>query len=111
MLGCFAPSRHIGRRWMMFMDSGRSVLWAQLQSVGVTTMSSATTSVATVSAHTEQPAPGAESRSQNTQIPDELWSVLILSLILLVLLAWRAIEEAGDASGTNSDSSTWFPPY
>ena len=94
---------------MMFMDARVGAVGTQ--SVGVTTMSSATTSVATVSAHTEQPAPGAESRSQNTLIPEELWTVLILSFILLMLLAWRAIEEAGDASGTNSDSSTWFPPY
>jgi len=60
MLGCLAPSCQIGGRWMMFMDARRSVLWAQLQSVGVTTMSSATTSMATVSANTEQPAPRAE---------------------------------------------------
>jgi len=110
MLGCFAPSGHIGRRWMMFMD-------ARVGAVGTAAIGGSDhhvicyTSVATVSAHTEQPAPGAESRSQNTLIPEELWTVLILSFILLVLLAWRAIEEAGDASGTNSDSSTWFPPY
>jgi cytochrome b561 len=106
----FCKSCQIRGRWVMFMDARRSVLWAQLQSVGVTTMSSATTSVATVSAYTEQPAPGAESRSQSL-IPAAMWTVLILAFLLLLLLAWRAIEEAGDASGGNSDSSTWFPPY
>jgi hypothetical protein len=66
-------------------------------------MSSATTSVPTVSAHTGQPAPGAGSRSQHTVIPEELWTVLILAVILWVLLAWRVIEEAGNGPG-NSDN-------
>ena len=77
---------------------------------GVTTMSSATTSVASVSTYTEQSAPRADSGSQNTQVPDEMFIVLILSFILWVLLAWRAIERGGDGSGRDSNSSTWFPP-
>jgi len=79
------------------------------QWVGVTCMSSAT-SLAT-SAYTEQPAPGAETALRPTAIPEELWTVLILSVILWVLLAWRAIEEAGEGSGGDRDSSTWFPPF
>jgi hypothetical protein len=63
-------------------------------------MSSATTSVATLSAYAEQPAPGAESRSQHTMIPEELWTVLILAVILWVLLAWRVIEKAGNGPRT-----------
>jgi len=39
-----------------------------------------------------------------------MFIVLILSFILWVLLAWRAIERAGDGSGRDSNSSTWFPP-
>jgi hypothetical protein len=83
-------------------------LLAQLQSVGVTAMSSAITSVATVSALTEQPVPGAE--LETVPIPQELWIVLVLSVILFVLLAWRAIAE-GDGSGDDGSSNTWFPPF
>jgi hypothetical protein len=82
------------------------VLLAQLQSVGVTAMSSATTPVATVSAYTEQPAPAAELES--VPIPQELCIVLVLSIILFVLLAWREIAE-GD--GGDGSSNTWFPPF
>ena len=73
-------------------------------------MSSTTTSIATPSAYTEQPAPGAETRSQHAVIPVELWAILILSAILWVLLAWRVIEEAGDRPDNSDNSENWFPP-
>jgi hypothetical protein len=64
-----------------------------------------------VSAFTEQPAPMSE--SENVPIPQELWTVLILCVILFVLLAWRAIDEMLDGSGgddNGSSNGTWFPP-
>jgi hypothetical protein len=75
-------------------------------------MSSATFSASkSVSAFTEQPAPMSE--SENVAIPQELWTVLILCVILFVLLAWRAIGEMLDGSGgddNGSSNSNWFPP-
>jgi len=71
-------------------------------------MSTANTSVATVTAYTEQPARGAE--SETVPIPQELWIVLILSFILLVLLAWRAIAEAGAGPGGSDNGGNWLPP-
>ena len=77
---------------------------------GVTTMSSATTSVASVSTYTEQSAPRADSGSQNTQVPDEMFIVLILSFILWVLLAWRAIERGGTARAATATAAPGFHP-
>jgi hypothetical protein len=75
-------------------------------------MSSASFSASkSVSAFTEQPA--AVSESENVPIPQELWTVLILCVILFVLLAWRAIDEMLDGSGDDDNrnsSSDWFPP-
>ena len=71
-------------------------------------MSSATTS--TLFAYIEQPPPGAESRAQHTVISEELWIILILFVILWVLLAWRAIEEAGDGPGNSDNGGNWLPP-
>ena len=74
-------------------------------------MSSATSSASnSVSAFTEPPAAAWE--SENVPIPQELWTVLILCVILFVLVAWRAIDEMLDGSGgdDNSGNSDWFPP-
>ena len=74
-------------------------------------MASVTTSVtAPVSAYTEQSAPVQKSASENTSIPEGLWIVLILSLVLLVLLAWRAIDEIVDGSGGSDNGGNWLPP-
>jgi hypothetical protein len=74
-------------------------------------MSSVTASVTEpVVAHTEQPAPVAKSASENTPIPEGMWIVLLLSLILLVLLAWRAIDEKVDGSGGSDNGGNWLPP-
>ena len=43
-------------------------------------------------------------------MPEGLWIVLILSLILLVLLAWRAIDEIVDGSGGSDNGGNWLPP-
>ena len=74
-------------------------------------MSSVTSSVTNpVSAHTEQSVPAPKSASENSQIPEGMWIVLILSLILLVLLAWRAIDEIVDGSGGSDNGGNWLPP-
>jgi hypothetical protein len=107
IVGTIAPDRRAGT-WIILVNVRRSVPWAQVQFVvGVTAMSSATAYVGAVSAHIEQPAPGAE--SEVVPFPQDLWIVLILSLVLFVLLAWRAIEEAGDDSG-HDKGGNWFPP-
>ena len=69
-------------------------------------MSSATMSVADpVSAYTEQPAP-----SEKAAIPEEMWIILLLSVILLVLLVWRRIDEMVDGSGGSDNGGNWLPP-
>jgi hypothetical protein len=74
-------------------------------------MSSAATSVTQpVSAYTEQSAPAPNSATENSPIPEGMWIVLILSLILLVLLAWRAIDEIVDGSGGSDNGGNWLPP-
>ena len=74
-------------------------------------MTSATTSVThPVSAYTEQSTPVPNSASENSPIPEGMWIVLILSLILLVLLAWRAIDEIVDGSGGSDNGGNWLPP-
>jgi hypothetical protein len=74
-------------------------------------MSSATASVTDpVFAHTEQSGPVPKSATENTPIPEGMWIVLILSLILLVLLAWRAIDEIVDGSGGSDNGGNWLPP-
>jgi hypothetical protein len=50
-----------------------------------------------LSAHTEQPAPLTESAPQDAVIPEAFWTVVILSLILFVLLLWKAIDEMVDS--------------
>jgi hypothetical protein len=76
-------------------------------------MSSATISATeAASAYTEQPARMPGSASENTPIPPELWAVVVLSVILFVLLVWKAIDEMVDGGGSNGDnSSNRFPPY
>ena len=79
--------------------------------MGVIAMPSAATSVnEPVSAYTGQAAPVPKSASENTLVPQGMWIVLILSLILLVLLAWRAIDEMVDGSNGPDNSGNWFPP-
>ena len=64
------------------------------------------------SAHAEQPAPMPGSASENTPIPPEVWTVVVLSVILFVLLVWKAIDEMVDGRGSNGDNgSNRFPPY
>jgi hypothetical protein len=63
-----------------------------------------------VSAYTEQPTPLPESSSANSLVPQGMWIVLILAFILLVLLAWWAIDEMVDGPGGSDDSGNWFPP-
>ena len=70
-------------------------------------MSSATTSV---TAYTKQSDPVPQPGSENAPVPEELWIVLILSFILLVLLAWRAIDEMVDGSGNSDNDGSWFAP-
>jgi len=76
-------------------------------------MSSATISATKpVSAHTEQPALMPGSASESTPIPPEFWTVVVLSVILFVLLVWKAIDEMVDGRGNNGDNgSNRFPPY
>jgi ABC-type uncharacterized transport system permease subunit len=74
-------------------------------------MSSATMSVADpVSAYTEQSAPLPKAASENTAIPQEMWTILVLSVILLVLLVWRTIDEMVDGSGGSDNGGNWLPP-
>jgi hypothetical protein len=74
-------------------------------------MSSVTSSVTNpVSAYTEQPVQPPKSASENTPIPEGSWIVLILSLILWGLLAWRAIDEIVDGSGGSDNGRNWLPP-
>ena len=61
-------------------------------------------------AYTEQPAPLPKSASENVPVPQALWIILILSFILWVLLAWKALDEWVD-SDRDDDSINWFPPY
>jgi hypothetical protein len=63
-----------------------------------------------VSAYTEQSTPVPKSATENAPIPEGMWIVLILSLILLVLLAWRAIDEMVDGSGGSDNDGNWLPP-
>ena len=75
-------------------------------------MSSATISATKpVSAHTEQPALMPGSASESTPIPPEFWTVVVLSVILFVLLVWKAIDEMVDSGGNGDNSSNRFPPY
>jgi len=74
-------------------------------------MSSVTASVTEpVFASTEQPTPVPKAGSENTPFPEGLWIVLILSLTLWVLLAWRAIDEMVDRSGGSDNGGNWLPP-
>jgi hypothetical protein len=50
-----------------------------------------------LSANTEQPVPLTESAPQDAVIPQAFWTVVILSLILFVLLLWKAIDEMVDS--------------
>jgi hypothetical protein len=68
-------------------------------------------SSATISAHTEQPALMSGSAPENTPIPPEFWTVVVLSVILFVLLVWKAIDEMVDGGGSNGDNSNRFPPF
>jgi hypothetical protein len=63
-----------------------------------------------VSASTELSAPVPKSATEYTPIPEGMWVVLILSLILLVLVAWRAIDEMADGSGGSDNDGNWLPP-
>jgi hypothetical protein len=73
-------------------------------------MSSATISATEpVSAYTEQPAPAPGPASENTPIPPEFWTVVILSIVLFVLLVWKAIDEMVGGDGDNGGNR--FPPY
>ena len=74
-------------------------------------MSSASLSLTEpVSAYTEQPPPLPKSASADSLVPQGMWIVLILSLILLVLLAWWAIDEMVDGPGGSDNGGNWFPP-
>ena len=73
-------------------------------------MASATPSASTsLPAYTEQSAPVPE--SEHVPIPQELWVVIILSVVLFVLLAWRAIDEMFDGEGGDDNGNNWFPPF
>ena len=61
-------------------------------------------------AHTERSAPAPKTTPESTPIPEGMWIVLVLSLILLVLLAWRAIDEMLDGSGGSDNGGNWLPP-
>jgi hypothetical protein len=51
------------------------------------------------------------SASEYAPIPPEFWTVVVLSVILFVLLVWKAIEEI-DGRGSNGDNpSNRMPPY
>jgi hypothetical protein len=74
-------------------------------------MSSATNAaIKSSSAYTEQPAPVPNSASENVPVPQALWIILILSFILWVLLAWKALDEWVD-SDRDDDSINRVPPY
>ena len=57
------------------------------------------TAATSLSASTEQPARLPESVPQEAVIPQALWTVVILSLVLFVLLLWKAIDEMVDSIG------------
>ena len=93
---------------MMFVDARRLVLWVPLRVIAMSTANTSVAAYTEVTAYTEHPARGAE--SETVPIPQELWIVLILSFILLVLLAWRAIAEAGAGPGGPDNGGNWLPP-
>jgi hypothetical protein len=65
-----------------------------------------------VLAFTEQHASAPNSGSESVPLPLEFWAVLILSLVLFVLLAWRAIDEIADcSSGDDKVDISNFPPF
>jgi hypothetical protein len=64
-----------------------------------------------VSAYTEQPTPVPKSVSEEVPFPQELWAVVILSVILFVLLVWKAIDEMVDSSGDDDSTINRHPPY
>jgi hypothetical protein len=63
-------------------------------------------------AFTEQHASAPNPGSESVPLPQEFWAVLILSLILFMLLAWRAIDEMpDDSSGADKVDISNFPPF
>jgi hypothetical protein len=64
-----------------------------------------------VSAYTEQSTPAPKSISEEVAFPQEFWTVVILSVILFVLLAWKAIDEMIDNPGDDDNSINRHPPY
>jgi hypothetical protein len=73
-------------------------------------MSSASIS-GSVSAYTEQSAPAAKSISEEVTFPQDVWTVIILSVILFVLLIWKAIDEKVGTSEDDDNSINRHPPY
>jgi hypothetical protein len=64
-----------------------------------------------LSAYTEQSSAVPKSVSEEVPFPQELWAVIILSVILFVLLAWKAIDEMVDSSGDDDSTINRHPPY
>jgi hypothetical protein len=70
------------------------------------------TDTKTVSAFTEQNGSSSQSTSQNAPIPEQFWTVAILSAILLVLLVWKMIDDLRlDSRDGGDDSNRRFPPF
>jgi hypothetical protein len=55
--------------------------------------------------------PAPKSTSEEVTFPQEFWTVVILSVILFVLLAWKAIDEMIDNPGDDDNSINRHPPY
>jgi hypothetical protein len=64
-----------------------------------------------VSAYTEQPAPVPKSISEDVTFPEQVWPVVILSVILFVLLVWKAIDEVVDNPNDDDNGKDRRPPY
>ena len=76
------------------------------------TMPSSMTTTRSVLVSTEQHAGVPTSGPESMPLPQEFWAVLVLSLILFVLLAWRAIDEMVNGSdGDDNKSVNNFPPF
>jgi hypothetical protein len=67
------------------------------------------TGTKSVSAYTEQygepQGPPPKSRSDDASIPQEFWTVVLLSAVLVVLVVWKVIDEVVDRGSDGGDTN------
>jgi hypothetical protein len=71
------------------------------------------TGTKSISAYTEQYGPAPTPPSDDAPIPQEFWTVVLLSVILFVLVVWKVIDEMADggSDGGDNNSGNRFPPF